>query len=61
MNILASDQRRPIIDIAMVVDPLTKVAQKLAPIVSTLTRVVNADLRIVMNPKSKLSELPLKR
>jgi UDP-glucose:glycoprotein glucosyltransferase len=59
--LLATEQRRPIIDLVMVVDPLSKVAQKLAPIVLTLTRVVNADLRIIMNPKGKLSELPLKR
>ncbi|KAI6191748.1 UDP-glucose:glycoprotein glucosyltransferase 1 [Aphelenchoides bicaudatus] len=61
INLLATDQKRPIIDIVMVVDPLSKIAQKLAPIVLTLTRVVNADLRIVFNPKAKLSELPLKR
>lgn len=61
MNVFASDQRRPVIDVVVVVDPLSKVAQKLTPIILVLSRVVNIDLRIVMNPKSKLSELPLKR
>jgi UDP-glucose:glycoprotein glucosyltransferase len=61
VNLVADDPKRAILDIAAVVDPLSKGAQKLAPILLTLTKVVNSDVKLIMNPKAKLSELPLKR
>lgn len=36
-------------------------AQKLSPVLEILREAVNCDMKIVMNPKPKLSELPLKR
>ncbi|VDK63050.1 unnamed protein product [Cylicostephanus goldi] len=48
-------------DVVAVVDPLSGSAQKLAPILDLLRKAVNCDLKIVLNPKGKLSELPLKR
>jgi len=44
-----------------VVDPLSRGAQKMAPIIQTLMGVANCDIKLVMNPKERLSELPLKR
>ncbi|KAI6232348.1 UDP-glucose:glycoprotein glucosyltransferase 1 [Aphelenchoides besseyi] len=61
LHLLASDQKRPVVDLVAVVDPLSKAAQKLSSVIGILTRVVNCDLKIIMNPKEKLSELPLKR
>ena len=57
----AEDTKRAILDVVAIVDPLTKQAQKIAPLLAMFTKVINCDLKIVMNPKTKLSELPLKR
>ncbi|MFH4973666.1 hypothetical protein AB6A40_000375 [Gnathostoma spinigerum] len=50
-----------VIDLVAVVDPLTKTAQHLSALVAVIRQIVNCDITIVMNPKAKLSELPLKR
>ncbi|XP_067099208.1 UDP-glucose:glycoprotein glucosyltransferase 1 [Osmerus mordax] len=47
-------------DIVAVVDPVTREAQKLAPLLLVLTQLVNVNLRVFMNCQSKLSDLPLK-
>ncbi|KAF7667496.1 hypothetical protein LDENG_00056440 [Lucifuga dentata] len=47
-------------DVVAVVDPVTRDAQKLAPLLSVLKQLVNVNLRIFMNCQSKLSEMPLK-
>lgn len=44
-----------------IVDPLSTQAQRVGYLLGVLQKVVNMDLKLVMNPKSKLSELPLKR
>ncbi|KAL3084473.1 hypothetical protein niasHS_009244 [Heterodera schachtii] len=63
MTLLADleDERRPVLEFSAIVAPLSRAAQKLAPLLRTLLQVVNADLRLAMNPKQRLSELPLKR
>ncbi|CAD5229283.1 unnamed protein product [Bursaphelenchus okinawaensis] len=61
LYLLAGDQKRGILDLTLVVDSLSKGAQRLSAVVASLTRVLNCDIKIVMNPKAKLSELPLKR
>ncbi|XP_048846047.1 UDP-glucose:glycoprotein glucosyltransferase 1-like [Brienomyrus brachyistius] len=47
-------------DVVAVVDPVTRDAQKLAPILTTLKTLVNINLRVFMNCQSKLSDMPLK-
>ncbi|XP_053354991.1 UDP-glucose:glycoprotein glucosyltransferase 1 isoform X1 [Clarias gariepinus] len=47
-------------DIVAVVDPVTRDAQKLAPLLLVLKQLVNVHLRIFMNCQSKLSDMPLK-
>nr|XP_014348824.1 PREDICTED: UDP-glucose:glycoprotein glucosyltransferase 2 [Latimeria chalumnae] len=47
-------------DVVAIVDPLTREAQKLAPLLIVLRQVVNMKLWIFMNCRSKLSEMPLK-
>ena len=44
-----------------VLDPLSKATQVLSPILVYLSQVTNVDLTVVMNPKLKVSEAPLKR
>lgn len=48
-------------DIVAVLDPLTKGAQKLVPILQVLHNTFNVNLKIFLNPKGKHSELPVKR
>ncbi|KAM6973039.1 UDP-glucose:glycoprotein glucosyltransferase 1 [Aplochiton taeniatus] len=47
-------------DVVAVVDPVTRDAQKLAPLLLVLKQLVNVHLRVFMNCQSKLSDLPLK-
>jgi UDP-glucose:glycoprotein glucosyltransferase len=61
LNLLAEDENRPVLEITAIIDPLSRSAQKLAPILQILLKVLNADLRLAMNPKQRLSELPIKR
>uniref|UniRef100_A0A0N4X7Z9 DAGKc domain-containing protein n=1 Tax=Haemonchus placei TaxID=6290 RepID=A0A0N4X7Z9_HAEPC len=51
---------RPAVSITAVVDPLSRSAQKLSTILPVLRKSINCDVKIVLNPKSKLSEVPLK-
>ncbi|ETN86721.1 UDP-glucose:Glycoprotein Glucosyltransferase [Necator americanus] len=61
VTLVAEDPNRPVVDVVVVVDPLSRTAQKLAHILDLLRKTINCDLKIVLNPKPKLSELPLKR
>uniref|UniRef100_H2UQ26 UDP-glucose ceramide glucosyltransferase-like 1 n=1 Tax=Takifugu rubripes TaxID=31033 RepID=H2UQ26_TAKRU len=47
-------------DVVAVVDPVTREAQKLAPLLLVLKKLVDVNLRVFMNCQSKLSEMPLK-
>uniref|UniRef100_A0A8C5B4H8 UDP-glucose glycoprotein glucosyltransferase 1 n=1 Tax=Gadus morhua TaxID=8049 RepID=A0A8C5B4H8_GADMO len=47
-------------DVVAVVDPVTRDAQKVAPLLLVLKQLVNINLRVFMNCQSKLSDLPLK-
>ncbi|XP_075911288.1 UDP-glucose:glycoprotein glucosyltransferase 1-like [Petromyzon marinus] len=47
-------------DVLAIVDPVTRDAQRLAPLLAVLSEVVNVHLRLFMNCKPKLSEMPLK-
>uniref|UniRef100_A0A0K0FWP3 UDP-glucose:glycoprotein glucosyltransferase 1 (inferred by orthology to a human protein) n=1 Tax=Strongyloides venezuelensis TaxID=75913 RepID=A0A0K0FWP3_STRVS len=58
---VAQDDKKAIIDIIVVIDPLTKGAQKLSAVLKLILRSCNADLKIVLNPQDQISELPLKR
>ncbi|KAM9802668.1 UDP-glucose:glycoprotein glucosyltransferase 2 isoform 1-T1 [Syngnathus typhle] len=47
-------------DVVAIVDPLTRAAQKMSPLLIVLSQVVNLRLRLFTNCRAKLSELPLK-
>ncbi|XP_043104747.1 UDP-glucose:glycoprotein glucosyltransferase 2 isoform X3 [Puntigrus tetrazona] len=47
-------------DVVAIVDPLTRDAQKLAPLLVVLGQVVNMKVQVFMNCRAKLSEMPLK-
>ncbi|XP_052784039.1 UDP-glucose:glycoprotein glucosyltransferase 1-like isoform X2 [Mya arenaria] len=51
----------PAFRIEAIVDPASIAAQKMAPILMVLKDLYNLDIRVYMNSKDKLSEMPLKR
>ncbi|XP_038243099.1 UDP-glucose:glycoprotein glucosyltransferase 2 isoform X1 [Dermochelys coriacea] len=53
-------QNEPFYDVVAIVDPLTREAQKMAHLLIVLGDIVNMKLRLFMNSRSKLSEVPLK-
>ncbi|XP_027501101.1 UDP-glucose:glycoprotein glucosyltransferase 2 isoform X3 [Corapipo altera] len=53
-------QNEPFYDVIAIVDPLTREAQKMSHLLIVLRDVINMKLRLFLNCKSKLSELPLK-
>lgn len=44
-----------------VVDPLTNGAQKMSTLLEVIREVANVNIKLFLNPRGKLSELPLKR
>ncbi|GMT03040.1 hypothetical protein PENTCL1PPCAC_25214, partial [Pristionchus entomophagus] len=61
VHLAAEDTTRAAASVVAVVDPLSRPAQKLASVLELLRSAVNCNMKLVMNPKAKLSELPLKR
>lgn len=49
------------VQIVAVLDPASNAAQKLAPLLLVLRRVVNCRIKLFMNPQDKNSDMPLKR
>nr|XP_025036685.1 UDP-glucose:glycoprotein glucosyltransferase 1 isoform X2 [Pelodiscus sinensis] len=47
-------------DVVAIVDPTTRDAQRLAPLLMVLNQLINMNLRVFMNCQSKLSDMPLK-
>ncbi|XP_052105584.1 UDP-glucose:glycoprotein glucosyltransferase 1-like [Mytilus californianus] len=56
---ILGDANEPAFQIEAIVDPVSSEAQKLAPILLVLKRAVNVDIKIFMNSRDKLSEMPL--
>jgi UDP-glucose:glycoprotein glucosyltransferase len=51
----------PAFTVEAILDPASREAQKLSPILHTLQSVANVDIRIYFNCKEQLSEMPVKR
>jgi len=51
---------RPAFDIVAIVDPISRGAQKLTPVLRVLHQVLNAKVRVFLNPVEKHSDMPLK-
>ena len=51
---------RPAFDLVAIVDPVSRGAQKLTPILQVLQQVLNAKVRVFFNPVDKHSEMPNK-
>lgn len=52
-------QPGPVLQVTAIVNPLSQSAQKLAPLLSALSSLVSLNITIILNPLSKLSEMPL--
>ncbi|KRZ49842.1 UDP-glucose:glycoprotein glucosyltransferase 1 [Trichinella nativa] len=60
VQIEASDPTAAQFDIVAIVDPLSPAAQKMSHLLVILSSVLNVHMKVCMNCKSKLSEIPLK-
>ena len=54
------DRSTPSFDLVAIIDPVSKGAQKITSTLITLSKVVNAKIRIFLNCVDKHSELPQK-
>lgn len=61
MNVKPRKENEPFYDIALIIDPLTRNAQKVSTILKALSKVANVNFMIYFNCKEKLSAPPLKR
>ncbi|XP_071950419.1 UDP-glucose:glycoprotein glucosyltransferase 1-like [Antedon mediterranea] len=60
LEIEANNPDLPSYEITAVLDPLSRNCQKWSQIIHVLTRVLNVRLTLFLNPRDKLSEMPLK-
>jgi UDP-glucose:glycoprotein glucosyltransferase len=56
-----SNSEDPAINVAVVLDPASEVAQKWLPILKVISELAGVKLKVFLNPKEELSELPVKR
>ena len=59
--ITVSNSDDPAINVAVVLDPASEVAQRWLPIIKVLSELSGVQLKIFLNPKEDLKELPVKR
>lgn len=57
---LPADSKVPAFTVEAIVDPVSTEAQKMSAILLVLKQIANVDITIFMNPKEKLSEMPVK-
>ena len=51
----------PAFDLAVIVDPVSRGAQRVGPILSVLQEVLNCHIKVYLNCVEKNSDMPLKR
>lgn len=61
VKIPARHQDQVAFDIVAIVDPVSRGAQKLGPILQVLQDVLNCNIRIFLNSVEKNSDMPVKR
>lgn len=61
IKIPAKFEDRVAFDIAAIVDPVSRGAQKLGPVLQVLQEVLNCNIRIFLNSLEKNSDMPVKR
>lgn len=61
VKIPAAHAQKAAFDIVVVVDPVSRGAQKIGPILQVLQEVLNCNIRVFLNSVEKNSDMPLKR
>lgn len=61
IKIPAKNSDQPSFDVTAIVDPVSRGAQKLGPILSVLHETINCNIRVFFNCIDKHSDMPLKR
>lgn len=61
LKLPATDPNKPVFRISAIVDPVSRGAQKLGPILQVLGDVLNCEITIYLNSVEKNSDMPLKR
>lgn len=61
LKIAAEDQSAAAFDIIAVVDPVSRGAQKIGPLLIALRQVLNCRIKVYLNSVEKNSDMPLKR
>ncbi|KAI2792495.1 UDP-glucose:glycoprotein glucosyltransferase 1 [Penicillium oxalicum] len=59
--ITISNSDDPVINVGVVIDPASETAQRWLPILQVLSELAGVQLKIFLNPKDELKELPIKR
>ncbi|KAJ5667076.1 hypothetical protein N7507_002940 [Penicillium longicatenatum] len=59
--ITVSNSEDPLINVAVALDPASEVAQRWLPILKVLSELAGVQLKIFLNPKEEIKELPVKR
>jgi UDP-glucose:glycoprotein glucosyltransferase len=61
VNLPAKSENSPYFNIAAVLDPASKGAQKLAPVLILLRSVINCNLKLILCAIDKHSDMPVKK
>lgn len=59
--IKTSNSEDAVINIVAAIDPTSEIAQRWAPILNVLSKMAGVDMKIFMNPREQLQEIPTKR
>lgn len=57
----AKKKDEPVFEINVIVDPVSRGAQKVGSIISVLSQVINANINVFLNCVDKNSDMPVKR
>jgi len=61
LQLTANNEDEPVFEINVIVDPVSRGAQKVGSIISVLSQVINANINVYLNCVSKNSDMPVKR
>ena len=58
---LSASSESPAFTVEAIVDPASREAQKMAPVLQILRAIANVDIRVYFNCRDQLSDMPVKR
>lgn len=61
IKLAAKNEDEPVFEINVIVDPVSRGAQKVGSILSVLSQVLNANINVFLNCVDKNSDMPVKR